>query len=182
MKYATIVADPPWSYRVYHDSDAVHGAAMSHYQTMPTSEIAALPVASLAADDCALFLWTTDPLIPEALTVMASWGFRFVTVAFYWIKLNRDGRPWFGLGHYTRGNPEQCLLGLKGRPARFAKDVPKLIMAPRREHSRKPDEQYPAIERLFGGPYLELFAREARPGWDAIGYEIDGADIREAIQ
>jgi N6-adenosine-specific RNA methylase IME4 len=179
MKYPVILCDPPWAYHCYDDSDAAHGAARSHYHTMPTKQIAALSIADLAAKDCALFLWTTDPLIPEALQVMDAWGFRFVTVAFYWVKLNKDGSPWFGLGHYTRGNPEQCLLGLRGRPARQAKDVAKLIMSGRREHSRKPDEQYGRIMRLYDGPYLELFARHRWPGWDVWGNEVESTVAME---
>jgi N6-adenosine-specific RNA methylase IME4 len=173
MQYSVILADPPWAYRVFDDSDAAHGAAKSHYPTMKTREIAALPIGDLAAKDSALFLWVTDPLLPEGLQVMAAWGFRYVTVGFYWVKLNKDGSPWFGLGHYTRGNPEMCLLGLRGRPARMSKSVPKLIMSGRREHSRKPDEQYERIARLYGGPYLELFARRQWSGWDVWGNEVE---------
>ncbi len=173
MNYQVILADPAWQYHVYDKSDAAHGAATSHYETMSTREIAALPVGDMAAKDCALFLWVTDPLLPEGLEVMRAWGFRFVTVGFYWVKLNKDGTPWFGLGHYTRGNPEMCLLGLRGRPARLSKSVPKLIMSGRREHSRKPDEQYERIEALYGGPRLELFARYAWPSWDVWGNEIE---------
>jgi site-specific DNA-methyltransferase (adenine-specific) len=140
---------------------------------MQAADIAALQINNLLAPDCALFLWVTDPLLPEDFKVMEAWGFRFVTVAFYWVKLNKNGTPWFGLGHYTRGNPEQCLLGLRGRPKRLVKYVPKLIMSQRREHSRKPDEQYDRIMRLYNGPYLELFARHKWPGWDVWGNELD---------
>ncbi len=171
-KYQVILADPPWRYRVYDKSDAAHGAATAHYPTMAIDETKALPVWELADKNCALFLWATMPCLPEALEVMKAWGFVYKTVGFTWVKLNRNGKPWFGLGHYTRGNPELCLLGMKGRLKRKAKDVPQLILSQRREHSRKPDEQYERIERLFDGPYIELFARYRRPGWDAWGLEV----------
>jgi N6-adenosine-specific RNA methylase IME4 len=95
-----------------------------------------------------------------------------LTVGFHWVKTNKNGKDFFcGLGYWTRANPEQCLLAVRGKPTRLAKDVRRLIVAPRREHSRKPDEAYGLVERLVPGPYLELFARQSRPGWDAIGEE-----------
>jgi N6-adenosine-specific RNA methylase IME4 len=117
--------------------------------------------------------------------VIDAWGFAYKTVGFYWVKLNasvgaRLSREWpllaerdffTGLGFWTRANPEPCLLATRGAPKRLAGDVPKLLIAPRREHSRKPDEIYARIERLLPGPYLELFARQSRPGWDGFGDE-----------
>lgn len=173
-KFNIIYADPPWKYRVYNISDSKHGAATSHYPTMSLDVIKALPVKDLAADNCALFLWVTPPCLREGLEVMDAWGFRYVTKAFTWVKLNKDGTPFFGLGHYTRGNPEDCLLGMRGRLPRKDNSVPQLIMAPRQEHSRKPDEARVRIERLFGPlPRVELFARQAVTGWDRWGNEVD---------
>jgi N6-adenosine-specific RNA methylase IME4 len=120
--------------------------------------LAALPVADLAADDCAF------------LEQIEAWGFEFKTVAFYWVKRNKHRADFFtGLGYWTRANPEICLLATRGNPRRQAKDVRKLVVAPRREHSRKPDCVRERIERLVKGPYLELFARETKPGWDCWG-------------
>jgi len=177
ITYPVILADPPWSYRVYHESDdlAVRGLATRHYPTMTLAAIEALPVADLAAPDAALFLWVTMPCLPEGLAVLRSWGFTYKTCAFSWLKTTKAGRPCFGTGHYTRANTELCLLGTRGRVRRRdapdARNVEQVILAPRREHSRKPDEQYARIERLFGGPYLELFARHEQPCWDTLGNE-----------
>ncbi|MGB9886280.1 MAG: MT-A70 family methyltransferase [Moorellales bacterium] len=173
--YAVILADPPWKYRVYDDSDARHGAAAAHYPTMTAREIAALPVARLAHPNAALFLWATMPCLQEALEVMRAWGFTYKTVAFTWVKLTRGGALYLGLGHYTRGNAELCLLGIRGRMRRKSARVSQIIIAPRREHSRKPEEQYERIMQLFDGPYLELFARRRWPGWDAWGLDLDPA-------
>lgn len=150
--------------------------AERHYPTMPLDEIKVVPVASLAATDCCLFLWTIDSFLPAALQVGIAWGFVFKTVAFYWVKTARShstARPFpMGTGYWTRANPEQCLLFTRGRPKRLSGGVEKLIVAQRREHSRKPDEQYDRIEALVAGPYCELFARHRRPGWDAWGNQL----------
>jgi N6-adenosine-specific RNA methylase IME4 len=142
---------------------------------MSLAEIKALPVADWAADDCVLLLWTTDPLLPTALDVIRSWGFTYKTVGFYWTKLNKsasklvynDKSFFTGLGFWTRANPELCLLATRGHPRRRNADVKKLIVSPRREHSRKPAEAYARIEVLSEGPYLEMFARSEQAGWDA---------------
>ena len=127
---------------------------------MSFDEIAALPVCELAADDCWLFLWTPTPHLPLGLRLIESWGFRYSGTAFCWVKLNKSGAGFFtGRGFTTRKNIEICLLGRRGSPRRNAKDVRELIVAPRRQHSRKPDEQYERILRFCDGRYLELFAR-----------------------
>jgi N6-adenosine-specific RNA methylase IME4 len=135
--------------------------------------LAALPIADLAANDCALFLWAIDPLLPRALDLIRAWGFEYKTVAFYWVKLNsaaRHNADYFtGLGYWTRANPEQCLLATRGKPMRRAKDVKRLVVEKRREHSRKPDCVRERIERLVSGPYLELFSRETKAGWSCWG-------------
>ena len=171
-KYSVILADPPWKYRVYDESDTAHGAARAHYQTMTIDEIKVLPVGDIVNKNCALFLWATMPCIPEALEVMKAWGFKYKTVAFVWVKTNKKGGIWLGLGHYTRGNAELCLLGIRGKMKRKSARVSQVIMSPRREHSRKPDEQYGRIMELYDGPYIELFARQKYPGWDAWGNEV----------
>jgi len=147
--------------------------AESFYPTMSQGDIKAMrpSIDQWAAPDCALFLWITMPCLPDGLAVMDAWGFEYRTVAFTWIKMTRAGTPAFGLGHYTRGNAELCLLGIRGRMPVKVRDVPQVIMSPRREHSRKPDEQYERIERLYDGPYLECFARYRRANWDVWGDE-----------
>jgi N6-adenosine-specific RNA methylase IME4 len=152
-------------------------SAEAHYGCMNLADIAALPVAGWAAKDCILLLWTTDPLLPAALRVIEAWGFQYKTVGFYWAKLNKSApriylaeRDFFtGMGFWTRANVEQCLLATRGHPRRSGTGVRKLVIAPRREHSRKPDEMYERIEQLAPGPYLELFARGTRTGWDSWG-------------
>lgn len=170
--YGAIYADPPWHFRNW-SAKGTGRNAISHYDCMDFATLAALPVAALAADDCVLFLWATDPLLPRALELIAAWGFEYKTVGFYWIKLNaaakHDADFFTGLGYWTRANPEQCLLATRGKPSRKAKDVRRLLVERRREHSRKPDEVRERIERLVEGPYLELFARETKVGWDCWG-------------
>jgi N6-adenosine-specific RNA methylase IME4 len=171
-RYRAIYADPPWSFRNW-SAKGTGRNAVSHYDCLDFSALAALPVSDLAADDCALFLWATDPLLPRAIELIEAWGFDYKTVAFHWVKLNsaaKHGADFFtGLGYWTRANPEQCLLATRGKPSRQAKDVRRLIVEKRREHSRKPDCVRERIERLVKGPYLELFARETKPGWDCWG-------------
>lgn len=177
-KYSVIYADPPWSFVTYSDKGKGRSAE-AHYNCLTLSELCGIPVAEWAVDDSVLFLWTTDPLLPQALKLISAWGFTYKTVGFYWAKLNKSApknrfaeRNFFtGLGYWTRANVEQCLLATRGNPKRVARDVRRLVIAPRREHSRKPDEVYDRIERLIEGPYLELFARSSHPGWDCWGNE-----------
>ncbi len=192
MKYQIIYTDPPWKYRVYDESDAAHGAATSHYPTMSLDELKALPIQKIADKNCALFMWVTPPLLPEGIELMQAWGFRYVTKAFNWVKLNGSGTLWMGLGHYTRGNSEDCLLGIKGSLPRadagvaqvvLDYDLPETITTYRVEHSKKPDETRDRIVRLFGDlPRVELFSRQKRQGWDVLGNGIDGRDIRESLE
>ena len=174
-KYGAIYADPPWSFRNYSAKGTGRNAS-SHYDCLSLDQLKKLPVADMAARDCALFLWATDPLLPVALDVIAAWGFEYKTVAFQWAKLNASAPERFtekdfftGLGYWTRANAELCLLATRGKPPRQAKDVRRLVIDRRREHSRKPDQIRSRIERLVAGPYLELFARETKAGWDCLG-------------
>jgi N6-adenosine-specific RNA methylase IME4 len=173
VKYRAIYADPPWHFRV-RSPKGEGRSATRHYPCMTLDSIRALPIGDLAATDSALFLWATDPMLPQALSVIEAWGFTFKTVAFHWVKSNRTSGNYFtGMGYWTRANPEQCLLATRGSPKRKAKDVCRLVVSARREHSRKPDEVRSRIERLVDGPYLELFARQNVPGWAAWGNEVD---------
>ena len=199
--FGCILADPPWRFATFSakgrgrcpDGPLSPKAARAlqrtnrperHYATMSLDQIKALPVGESAARDCVLLLWAVDPMIPEALQVGAAWGFKFKTLGFVWAKERRtsskrgaafsdpdEKRFPIGTGYWTRANPECCLLFTRGKPRRLSASVRKLLIAPRREHSRKPDEQYDRIEALVGGPYLELFARTERPGWTAWGNE-----------
>lgn len=173
--YRVIYADPPWSFATYSRKGKGRSPD-AHYDCMDLDAIKRLPVAGWAHPDAVLLLWATDPLLDRALEVIQAWGFAYKTVGFYWAKLNKgtsavasEADFFTGLGFWTRANPEPCLLATRGRPRRRSGGVRKLVLAPRREHSRKPDEMYERIEALLEGPYLELFARGSRPGWDTWG-------------
>ena len=150
--YEIIYADPPWRY----SAKKVQGAAENHYPTMSISELCALPVADLAAKDSALFLWATFPQLPEALRLIQAWGFTYKSVAFVWLKQNRKSPGWFyGLGFWTRGNAEVCLLATRGHPKRQSANVHQFIISPVREHSRKPEEARDKIVALMGDVLLD---------------------------
>jgi N6-adenosine-specific RNA methylase IME4 len=178
--YGVIYADPPWTFSTYSRKGKGRSAE-AYYDCMSLEEIKAVPVGKWAAKDCVLLLWSTDPLLEQALQVIRAWGFTYKTVGFYWAKLRRSApRELYsdqsfssGLGFWTRANPELCLLATRGHPHRRNANVQKLVISPQREHSRKPDEIYQRIEALCEGPYLELFARNAWNGWDNLGVEVD---------
>jgi N6-adenosine-specific RNA methylase IME4 len=181
-RFSVIYADPPWEFKVY-SGKGKQRSADRHYDTAGLDDIASLPIEALAAPDCALFLWAVMPELPGAIDVLRAWGFEYKTVGFTWAKQNRSGEGWFtGMGYWTRANAELCLLATRGSPQRLAMDVQQLIVAPVREHSRKPDEAPPRIERLLAGPYLELFARAERPGWTTWGNEIARREYLEAAE
>jgi N6-adenosine-specific RNA methylase IME4 len=171
-KFAVIYADPPWEFKVY-SGKGKQRSAERYYDTSSVKAICALPVAALAADDCALFMWAVMPELPGALEVIRAWGFEYKTAGFAWIKQNKSGEGIFtGMGYWTRANAELCLFATRGSPQRIAKDVPQVILSPVGEHSVKPGEARKRIERLLLGPYLELFAREPVEGWTVWGNEI----------
>ncbi len=180
-KYKTICADPPWAYVTRSKKGQTRSASV-HYNVMTLESIMALPVADLAADDCVLLLWSLNPMLPHALRVIDAWGFTFKTVGFTWAKTTkRTQESWapkwhFGMGHWTRQNTESILLATRGNPKRISKGVRQLFFAPVREHSRKPDTLFDEIERLLPGPYVELFARSHRLGWDSFGNEVGKFD------
>ncbi|HWW46288.1 MAG TPA: MT-A70 family methyltransferase [Xanthobacteraceae bacterium] len=178
--YRAISADPPWHFKSNSRSNPGRNA-LRHYDCMSLDEIAALPVRSLAAPDCALWLWITGPMMVAGahLTIFRAWGFKPSGMGFVWVKLNpKASRLFFvkqdlamGGGFTTRKNAEFCLIGKKGRSVRRCANVHEIIIDPRREHSRKPEDFYDRVEQYTAGPYLDLFSREARPGWDNWGNE-----------
>lgn len=182
-KFGAIYADPPWHFTRYSEnSTASKGRApQDHYDTMNDGAIMSLPVSSMAADNCVLFMWAVYPKLDVALEVLKAWDFTYKTVAFTWVKANAsqidmfrdDIRPSMLMGYWTRSNAEVCLLATRGFPKRLNADVLQAIIEPKREHSRKPDCVYGRIERLVAGPYLELFARTQRQGWTAWGNQTD---------
>lgn len=173
LKYGVILADPPWTFKNW-SKKGQKKSAQSHYDCMDIDDICRLPVTFAAADDCALFMWCTWPTIFQAEKVIKAWGFTYKGLAWEWIKYNPITKKYaFGTGYGTRKNLEPCLLATRGKPKRLNASVRDFIMAPKREHSRKPDEQYSNCEKLFDGPYLELFARQSYEGWDCWGNQID---------
>jgi N6-adenosine-specific RNA methylase IME4 len=183
--FAAIHADVPWSFKAR--TPAGEGrSAKRHYPTMTFAEIKMLPVRRIAARDSHLFFWTTQPFLEHAFEIMRRWGFRYSSIAFTWIKLKSGSDPsqfsplhlveedlFTGLGLTTRKNSEICLLGRRGSPIRLSKSVREIILAPVREHSRKPDETYDRIMTYCCGPYLDLFGRQRRKGWTVFGNEVD---------
>jgi N6-adenosine-specific RNA methylase IME4 len=172
-KYKVIYADPPWQFRVWSNKGK-EKSAEQHYQVMKLNDIKNLDIQSISDDDSILFMWATYPNLEEAFEVIKSWGFRYKTVAFTWAKTTKNDKWHIGCGYYTRANPEICLLATKGKiPKRKSKSIRNLVISKIREHSRKPDVIYDYIENLFDGPYIELFARNTREGWDNWGNELD---------
>jgi N6-adenosine-specific RNA methylase IME4 len=171
-KYKVIYADPPWLFRTRSDKGK-DKSPEKHYDCMSLHDICNLPVREIADENCVLLMWVCDPMLDQALKVINDWGFKYKTVGFTWAKTNRKTLGFFtGLGYWTRGNPEMCLLATKGRPKRIHKDVSQLVIAPRGRHSEKP-LLHNEIERLVEGPYIELFARKkTKENWDFWGNEV----------
>jgi N6-adenosine-specific RNA methylase IME4 len=166
--YGVILADPPWHFKGY-TQDGGPKSPSAHYPCMSVDEIAALPVHTLAAPDCALIMWATAPMLPAALTLIDHWGFVFKTAG-AWAKQSRTGNSLaFGTGYIFRSAAEFFLVATRGKPKVQSRSIRNLIVAPIREHSRKPDAMHANIEALYDGPYLEMFAREQREGWTAWG-------------
>lgn len=178
-KFSTIYADPPWNFKTHSEKGLV--GRPQHYDRMSLDDIRKLPINDCAAKDCWLFMWTTSPHLEKSFEVMRSWGFKYSSVAFTWVKLNPKAASLFilksdlhtGQGYTTRKNAEFCLLGRKGQPKRLRKDIHEIIISPRREHSRKPEEAYTRIEQFAPGPFLELFGRNTRKGWETWGNETE---------
>lgn len=174
-KYNIIYADPPWK---YNDRRNTHtrfsGGAMKHYPVMKIDSIKKIPVNEITADNCMLFLWVTFPCLQEGLDLMKAWGFKYKTLGFSWIKTNKNnGKPFFGIGYYTKSNCECCLIGVKGKPIKKSNYVSSVVISPREEHSKKPDEVRDKIVELCGDiPRIELFARQYADGWDCWGNEV----------
>ena len=169
-KFNILYADPPWKY----ERNKVQGAAENHYPTMSIEQLCALDVEKITDENCTLFLWSTFPFLPEALRLIKAWGFTYKTTAFVWLKQNRKNKDWFfGLGFWTRGNAEICLLATKGKPKRKSAKVSQLIISPIDKHSKKPDIVREKIVELMGDlPRIELFARQTTPGWEVFGNEV----------
>lgn len=179
-RYGVIYMDPPWAFATY-SSKGEDRAAGNHYSVDSLDAIAALCVPKLAADDCVLLMWTTWPFLPQAMGLIDAYGFDYKTCGFDWMKTDADGSPSIGNGYWTRANTEPCLLATRGKPLRLDAGVAMAVLAPLGRHSAKPEEIYERIERLVGGPYLELYARKERPGWTTWGNEIARASFEAEL-
>lgn len=167
-KYNIIYADPPWRYW-----ESGNKNQSEHYSTMTIEDICNLPIKDIAANDSVLFLWVTYPILDSAFKVIESWGFKYSTAAFVWVKKNKTAdTPFFGCGAWTRANSELCLLATRGSVQRLDATISQVIESPIEEHSKKPDVVRELIERLVGKlPRVELFCRHPADGWDVWGNE-----------
>jgi N6-adenosine-specific RNA methylase IME4 len=182
-KFGTILADPPWRFSNRTGKIAPEHRRLSRYATMKTEEIKKLPVPEIALPKSHLYLWVPNALILEGLEVMKEWGFTYKT-NLIWHKVRKDGGPdGRGVGFYFRNVTEVVLFGVRGnlRTLPPGRKQVNIIISQKREHSRKPDELYPVIERCSPGPYLELFARGKRPGWIQWGNELETYEMTKKV-
>ena len=176
--FTTLLADPPWRFQHRTGKASPEHRRLSRYGTLTLAEICGLPVAERAADNAHLYLWVPNALLADGLEVMTRWGFAYKT-NLVWFKTRRDGGPdGRGVGFYFRNVTELLLFGVRGslRTLGPGRSQVNLLGQPKREHSRKPDQFYDLLERCSPGPYLELFARHRRPGWQQWGNELGGED------
>lgn len=172
-RFGSIGSDPQWKF-LTRSAEGDGRSANVHYKTEEVDKIKDLPVGQLAADDSAFYMWAVDWCLQDALDLIKRYGFKHITTAYTWVKLNASGEGYhMGQGYWTRANPEICLFATKGNPKRLFADVQQLIVAPLMEHSRKPDEWLDRTERLTEGDYLELQARRPRKGWTSWGDELE---------
>jgi N6-adenosine-specific RNA methylase IME4 len=176
-KFGTVLADPPWQFSNRTGKMAPEHKRLSRYPTMTLQDIMELPVSEIVAEPTHLYLWVPNALLAEGLEVMKRWGFTYKT-NIVWYKIRRDGGPdRRGVGFYFRNVTEVVLFGVRGNNARTLKPgrtQPNIVSTRKREHSRKPDEIYSVIESCSPGPYVELFARGERQGWEQWGNEVRG--------
>lgn len=175
-RFATVLADPPWQFQNRTGKMAPEHKRLSRYPTLTLQEIKDIPVEAAVEDTAHLYLWVPNALLSEGLQVMDCWGFTYKT-NIIWYKVRKDGGPdRRGVGFYFRNVTEMILFGVRGKNARTLKQgriQPNIIASQKREHSRKPDEQYEIIESCSRGPFLEMFARGNRNGWYSWGNQAD---------
>lgn len=187
--YSIIYVDPPWEYenwnKAWHQQNPKSRWAGKKYPLMPMDKLEELDVNGITDKNAVMFMWTISTMIPKAINLMEKWGFRYRTVGFVWVKKNKKKDSFFtGLGFWTRANAEICLIGVKGKPLpRISRSIHQIIYTPIGKHSSKPPETRDRIVALMGDiPRLEMFAREQSDGWDSIGNDINGKDIKEEIE
>jgi N6-adenosine-specific RNA methylase IME4 len=175
-RFATILADPPWQFTNKTGKIAPEHRRLTRYGTLKLDEIASLPVEQICASTAHLYLWCPNAMLPDGLVVMKAWGFTYKS-NIVWHKIRKDGgSDGRGVGFYFRNVTELILFGVRGKNARTlapGRRQVNLLATRKREHSRKPDEQYAVIEACSPGPYLELFARGTRAGWTTWGKQAE---------
>lgn len=175
-RFHTVLADPPWQFQNRTGKVAPEHKRLNRYGTMTLNDICSLPVADITVEPAHLYLWVPNALLPDGLRVMEAWGFQYKS-NLVWHKIRKDGGPdGRGVGFYFRNTTELILFGVRGKNARTldaGRRQVNFLATQKREHSRKPDEQYPLIESCSPGPFLELFARGPRPGWKTWGNQAD---------
>ena len=189
MKYNIIYADPPWQYGSKSAVNNSNGSEIKklseHYNSMTIDDIKSIDIKGITEDDACCFMWVTDSHLKEGIEVMESWGFKYKTVAFVWVKTTNKGNYCKNVAPWTLKSTELCLFGTKGTMTKYKKNnsIESLVFAERFKHSQKPEEVRSRIESLFGDlPKLELFARSGREGWTTVGNAIDGMDINESLE
>ena len=171
-KYNIIYADPPWKFsskQLQKENGKRFNSLDKEYRTVKTNQMQCWDIKRICDDNCAMFMWTTDAHIKEAIELMKSWGFKYITVAFVWSKQSINGKELYTLGAWTLKNCEMCLLGTRGKMLQYKKSnkVRQLVKAERTKHSKKPDIVRDKIVELLGDlPRIELFARQHAEGWD----------------
>jgi N6-adenosine-specific RNA methylase IME4 len=177
-KYATILADPPWQFQNRTGKIAPEHRRLARYETLALDQIKSLPVTSLCRETAHLYLWVPNALLPDGLAVMEAWGFKYKS-NLVWHKIRKDGgSDGRGVGFYFRNVTELLLFGVRGKNARTlspGRSQVNFMSSRKREHSRKPDEQYDIIETCSPGPFIELFARGDRNGWFGWGNQADNS-------
>jgi N6-adenosine-specific RNA methylase IME4 len=182
-QFGTILADPPWRFQNRTGKVAPEHQRLLRYPTLDFDEIYQLPVSALAAEKSHLYLWVPNALLAEGLETMRQWGFTYKT-NIVWYKIRKDGGPdGRGVGFYFRNVTEVVLFGVRGsmRTLAAGRRQVNLFRTRKREHSRKPDELYDIIESCSPGPYLELFARHYRPGWNQWGNEVTRTETKVTL-
>jgi len=171
-KYSIIYADPPWTYPKTGGKKNSRGMAKQFYNTMSIEELKSIKIPT--SDNAILFMWITYPKLEDGLALMRAWGFEYYGLAFNWIKRTKTGKDFFGMGYWTRANPEGCYFGIKGKMKPLKHNIAQLVYSDIGKHSQKPSVVREKIVDLCGDlPRIELFAREKTEGWDVWGNEVE---------